>query len=262
MILYPKQPKKKKRKIHKKSIIHDQSKKQCLLCMILDDDFNWKAVHDHHIFGGTANRTISEAEGMRCNLCIEKHHENGPEAVHRNRFNNVLLKTIGQQAYEQTHTREEFIARFGRSFTELEDENVNKVVLSGRLTRDPEVRYSAGETQLAIARFTLAVDRRFKRDGEATADFIRCISFGNMAEFAEKYFGQGMKITISGRIQTGSYTDNTGKKVYTTDVVIEEQEFAEKKKPETQKTAETRCETDPDGFMNIPEGLEEEMPFV
>ena len=99
----------------------------------------------------------------------------------------------------------------------------------GRLTRDPEVRYSAGESGTAIARYTLAVDRRFKRDGEATADFISCVSFGRTAEFAEKYFRQGLKIIVSGRIQTGSYTNRDGQKVYTTEVVVEEQEFAEGK---------------------------------
>ena len=104
---------------------------------------------------------------------------------------------------------------------------MNKVILMGRLTRDPEVRYSAGENSMAIARYTIAVDRRFKRDGEATADFIGCVAFGRQAEFAEKYFRQGIKIAISGRIQTGSYVNKDGVKVYTTDVVVEDQEFAE-----------------------------------
>lgn len=99
---------------------------------------------------------------------------------------------------------------------------MNKVILMGRLTRDPEVRYTQGDNSMAIARYTLAVDRRFKRDGEATADFISCVAFGKQAEFAEKYFRQGLKVIVSGRIQTGSYTNKEGKKVYTTDVVIEE----------------------------------------
>ena len=110
---------------------------------------------------------------------------------------------------------------------------MNKVILMGRLTRDPEVRYSAGENALAIARYTLAVDRRFRRDGEATADFISCVVFGRGAEFAEKYFHQGIRIVVSGRIQTGSYTNRDGQKVYTTEVVVEEQEFAESKLPVT-----------------------------
>ena len=104
---------------------------------------------------------------------------------------------------------------------------MNKVVLMGRLTRDPDVRYSQGETPLAIARYTLAVDRRFKRNGEQDADFINCVAFGRTAEFAEKYLKQGTKMVVSGRIQTGSYTNRDGVKVYTTEVVIEEQDFAE-----------------------------------
>lgn len=102
---------------------------------------------------------------------------------------------------------------------------MNKVVLMGRLTRDPDVRYSQGETPLAIARYTLAVDRRFKRNGEQDADFINCVAFGRTAEFAEKYLKQGTKMVVSGRIQTGSYTNRDGVKVYTTEVVIEEQDL-------------------------------------
>ena len=117
---------------------------------------------------------------------------------------------------------------------------MNKVILMGRLTRDPEVRYSAGESGTAIARYTLAVDRRFKRDGEATADFISCVSFGRTAEFAEKYFRQGLKVLVSGRIQTGSYTNNSGQKVYTTDVVVEEQEFAEGKNSSQQGAGQSQ----------------------
>lgn len=139
---------------------------------------------------------------------------------------------------------------------------MNKVILMGRLTRDPEVRYSAGENPLAIARYTLAVDRRFKRDGEPTADFISCIGFGRPAEFAEKYFRQGMRVVVSGHIQTGSYTNRDGQKVYTTEVVIEEQEFAESKRTGgTQPRPEESAPVDADGFMNIPEGIDEELPF-
>ena len=96
---------------------------------------------------------------------------------------------------------------------------MNKVILMGRLTRDPDIRYSQGENSMAIARYSLAVDRRFKRDGEATADFINCVAFGRSAEFAEKYLRKGIKIAVTGRIQTGSYTNKDGVKVYTTDVV-------------------------------------------
>lgn len=112
---------------------------------------------------------------------------------------------------------------------EKKGKTMNKVILMGRLTRDPDVRYTQGENPMAIARYTLAVDRRFKREGEATADFISCVAFGKQAEFAEKYFRQGIRIVITGRIQTGSYTNRDGNKVYTTDVVVEEQEFAESK---------------------------------
>lgn len=146
---------------------------------------------------------------------------------------------------------------------------MNKVILMGRLTRDPEVRYSQAENPLAIARFTLAVDRRFKRDGEASADFINCVVFGKSAEFTEKYFRQGMRITISGRIQTGSYTNKDGVKVYTTEVVVEEQEFAESKAASDanrgsfqNNTSMPAPNTDAgDGFMNIPDGIDEELPF-
>lgn len=138
---------------------------------------------------------------------------------------------------------------------------MNKVILMGRLTRDPEVRYASGDN-LAIARYTLAVDRRFRRDGEATADFINCVTFGRAAEFAEKYLRQGTKIAVSGRIQTGSYTNRDGHKVYTTEVVVDEQEFAEGKNAGSDSSRpQPAPETDPDGFMNIPEGIEEEMPF-
>ena len=139
---------------------------------------------------------------------------------------------------------------------------MNKVILMGRLTRDPEVRYSQGENSTAIARYTLAVDRRFKRDGDQTADFINCIAFGKSAEFAEKYFHKGTKVVVTGRIQTGSYTNKDGQKVYTTDVVVEDQEFAESKATSQQNQQNNSTPaTDSDGFMNIPDGIDEEMPF-
>ena len=150
---------------------------------------------------------------------------------------------------------------------------MNKVILMGRLTRDPEVRYSqGGDNPLAIARFTLAVDRRFKRDGEASADFISCVAFGRQAEHAERYYRQGLKIAITGRIQTGSYTNRDGVKVYTTDIVVEEQEFAESKAVSDANAGGYRSAPTPapapapvsdagDGFMNIPDGIDEELPF-
>ncbi len=190
---------------------------------------------------------------------------------------------------------------------------MNKVILMGRLTRDPEVRYTQGDNSMAIARYTLAVDRRFKKEGEATADFISCVAFGKAGEFAEKYFRQGLKVIASGRIQTGSYTNKEGKKVYTadfiscvafgkagefaekyfrqglkviasgriqtgsytnkegkkvytTDVVIEEQDFAESKGAAKESNqgntpAAGQPTEDADGFMNIPDGIDEELPF-
>ena len=146
---------------------------------------------------------------------------------------------------------------------------MNKVILMGRLTRDPEVRYSAGENSMAIARYTIAVDRRFKRDGEATADFISCLCFGKAAEFAEKYFHQGTKIVAEGRIQTGSYQDKDGKTVYTTEVVVENQEFAESKAASDNNAgfAQAPAASAPtapagDGFMNIPDNVDDSgLPF-
>lgn len=148
---------------------------------------------------------------------------------------------------------------------------MNNVVLMGRLTRDPDVRYSQSEQPMAIARYTLAVDRRFKRDGEQTADFISCVSFGRTGEFVEKYLRQGTKVVIRGRIQTGSYTNRDGQKVYTTDVVAEDVEFAESKNSSQnsggnggfQSFDHNPAPSAPagDGFMNIPDGIEEELPF-
>ena len=145
---------------------------------------------------------------------------------------------------------------------------MNKVILMGRLTRDPDVRYSQNDTSMAIARYTLAVDRRGRRqDGDGqTADFIGCIAFGKSAEFAEKYLRQGTKIVISGRIQTGSYTNREGQKVYTTDVVIEEQEFAESKTTNDQHSSRASYQaqapqTGDDGFMSVPDELDEDLPF-
>ncbi|MCR4990426.1 MAG: single-stranded DNA-binding protein [Lachnospiraceae bacterium] len=146
---------------------------------------------------------------------------------------------------------------------------MNKVILLGRLTRDPEVRYSQGDNSMAIARYTLAVDRRFNRNNdEQTADFINCVAFGRNGEFAEKYLRKGTKICAEGRIQTGSYTNKDGQKVYTTEVVVENQEFAESKGSQgSSDSFSSGSDSVPepsgagDGFMNIPEGIEEELPF-
>ena len=153
---------------------------------------------------------------------------------------------------------------------------MNRVILMGRLTRDPEVRYSQGERSMAIARYTLAVDRRGRRGQDSsaeqqTADFINCVAFDRAAEFAEKYFRQGLKVIVTGRIQTGSYTNKDGQKVYTTDVVVEDQEFAESKAVSDANAGGFRAAAPTpapapasdagDGFMNIPDGIDEELPF-
>ncbi len=145
---------------------------------------------------------------------------------------------------------------------------MNKVILMGRLTRDPDVRYSQGENSMAIARYTLAVDRRFNRGGEENnTDFINIVAFGKAGEFAEKYLHKGTKVLVTGRIQTGSYTNKDGQKVYTTDVVAEDQEFAESKNASsgeggsgnyTRSSAPVAADGD---FMSIPEGIVEELPF-
>lgn len=134
---------------------------------------------------------------------------------------------------------------------------MNKVILMGRLTRDPEVRYTQGDEPVAIARYNLAVDRKYKKEGEQTADFISCVAFGKNGQFAEKYFHKGMKIAITGRIQTGSYTNQKGDKVYTTDIVVEEHYFAESK-----GDSQTKAQPEPDtGFVAVPDGIENDLPF-
>lgn len=143
---------------------------------------------------------------------------------------------------------------------------MNRVILIGRLTRDPDVRYSQGEQSTAVARFTLAADRRFKRDGDQqTADFISCVAFGKTGEIIEKYCKQGTKIAVEGRIQTGSYTKQDGTKVYTTDVVVENIEFAEsraKSESNENNNVDSEISTDEKGFMNLPEDFNDEgLPF-
>ena len=143
---------------------------------------------------------------------------------------------------------------------------MNKVILMGRLTRDPEVRYTTGADMMAVARYSLAVKRRSRRGSDEQTDFINCIVFGKPAEFAEKYLHRGSKILVTGRIQTGSYTNKDGQKVYTTDVVVEEQEFAESKNASGGTGSAPASNPSPssasgDGFMDIPDGIDEELPF-
>ena len=134
---------------------------------------------------------------------------------------------------------------------------MNKVIEIGRLTKDPDIRYSQGANTTCVARYTLAVDRKFKQEGQPNADFINCIAFGKLAEFAEKYLHKGVKIAVTGRIQTGSYTNKDGQKVYTTDVVVEEQEFCESKKI----NEGIRPSAPDDSFLSIPDGIEDSLPF-
>ena len=138
---------------------------------------------------------------------------------------------------------------------------MNKIILMGRLTKDPEIRYSQGNNSMAVARYTLAVDRKFKRDGEPAADFINCIAFGKNGEFAEKYLHKGIKILVEGRWQSGSYTNRDGQKVYTNDCVVESCEFAEGKNANQSERPQPAPQTDSDGFMSIPDGIDEELPF-
>lgn len=145
---------------------------------------------------------------------------------------------------------------------------MNKVILMGRLTRDPEVRYSQSDPSTAIARYTMAVDRRFTRNENGqNADFISCVAFGKSGEFAEKYFHRGLKVVVTGHIQTGSYTNREGQKVYTTDIVVEDQEFTESKSAQQtggvpqQKNGQPDNIADEGGFMDIPDSLDEDLPF-
>lgn len=147
---------------------------------------------------------------------------------------------------------------------------MNKVILMGRLTRDPDIRYTQGQEPYCIARFNMAVDRGIRRDqgnNQQTADFPNCIAFRKTAEFIEKYCQKGTKLVVEGRLQTGSYTNREGVKIYTTDVLVSHAEFAESKAASQKSTEpdlsapETANNEDPDGFMDIPDGIDEELPF-
>lgn len=132
----------------------------------------------------------------------------------------------------------------------------------GRLTADPDTRYTSGDNPICVSRYTLAVDRSYKRQGEPDADFIRCVAFGKQGEFAEKYLSKGMKVGVTGRIQTGSYKDRDGRTVYTTDVVVNEHTFCERKGEQARPVETPSAPTDEDGFMSIPDGIDGELPFV
>ena len=142
---------------------------------------------------------------------------------------------------------------------------MNKVILMGRLTRDPEVRYSQGDSQMTIARFSLAVDRRFKKQGDTvTADFFNCTAFGKQGEFVEKYLKQGIKILLTGHIQNDNYTNKEGQKVYAIQIIVEELEFAESKSSQgsNDNSQPNQGEADADGFINIPDSIDSTLPFA
>ena len=147
---------------------------------------------------------------------------------------------------------------------------MNKVIMMGRLTRDPEVRYSQGQNPTAVARFSIAVDRRFKREGEPDADFFNCTAFGKQGEFVEKYLHKGVKVVITGRLQNDNYTNKEGQQVYAVRIMVEEIEFAESKnasagnaggQPQGGYQQPANNAGAGDGFMNIPDGIDEELPF-
>ena len=143
---------------------------------------------------------------------------------------------------------------------------MNKVILLGNLTRDPEIRYSQGEKQMAVARFSLAVNRRFANDGETNADFFNCTAFGKTAEFVKKYFRQGSRMSLVGRIENNNYTNKNGEKVYSVQIMVEEVEFAERKSSQSNNQTQNQNQTaqangEDDDFMNIPDGIEDGLPF-
>lgn len=226
-----------------KSILHDKKRRQCFVCMMNGDDSTKDVLQEHHVYTGIRKNAADRA-GLMIYLCPECHIYK----VHGSGFLVKYIKEVVQIAYEQLYSHEEFMARIGKSYKE---EEMNKVILIGRLTRDPEIRYTS--EQMAIARYTLAVDRRSHTEGGPTADFIGCVAFGKIGEFAEKYLHKGTKIAVTGRIQTGSYTNKDGQKVYTTEVVIESHEFAESARGGNNPAPE-------DGFMNI-DGIDDEIPF-
>lgn len=138
---------------------------------------------------------------------------------------------------------------------------MNKVILMGNLTRDPEIRYTQGEKSMAIARFSLAINRRFYREGETNVDFFNCTAFGKQAEFVEKYFRQGSRMLLVGRIQNDNYTNKNGEKVYSVQIMADEIEFAERKQAGGNNNSEPEQKQDDDDFMEIPENIESELPF-
>lgn len=213
-------------------------------------------LEEHHIFYGRKQRQMAEKQGLKVHLC-QLCHGKGREGVHGgNTGLNMWLKEIAQAAFEETHTREEFMALFGKNYIGVK--KMNQVILMGRLTRDPELRYINQDNPRPVANYTLAVDRKGKAGGDSqNADFIKVAAFDRAAEFADRYFRKGMRVLVSGRIVTGSYTGKNGQKVYTTEVYATDQEFADSKGAAVPK------EPEPEGvgFMKISDGVESDLPF-
>ena len=218
-------------------------------------------LEEHHIFYGShCERAASEHYGLKVLLCVG-HHRTGRKAVHKNPESREYLCRIAQKEFERLYGHESYMGTFSRNYLEEKEWNMNKAFLMGRLTRDPEIRYTQGNEPMCIAKYTLAVDRRRKGEGGPTADFIACTSFGKAGEFIEKYCRKGTKLTISGRIQTGSY-EKDGVKHYTTEVVTEEIEFSESKRTDaTSQQDQSSQAAGDEGFMRVSDELDEDLPF-
>lgn len=241
-----------------RSVLQDRNDRECYLCK-RGFPGGFGGLEEHHIFYGAGQRELSEHYGLKVLLC-RGHHREGPEAVHKNAGNREYLCRIAQEAFEDWYGHENYRKTFGKNYLEEKEWKMNKVILMGRLTKDPNIRYTQGETPMCVAKYTIAVNRRAA--GKDQADFIGCTSFGKAGEFVEKYLKKGSKIIITGRIQTGSYTDQEGTKRYTTEVVTEEIEFAESKAVATsQRGGEDDSDTGDNGFMTVTEEDEEGLPF-
>lgn len=240
-----------------RSILQDREDRECYLCARYFPNGSGP-LEEHHIFYGEGQRKLSEHYGLKVLLCIG-HHKTGPDAVHKSRETREYLCRIAQKAFEAEYGHENFMKTFGMNYLPEKEWKMNKVALMGRLTRDPEIRYTKGQEPMCVAKYTLAVDRRRGKDGQQSADFIGITSFGKAGEFIEKYCHKGTKLAITGRIQTGHYTDQNGNTKYTTDVITEEIEFAESKKAVA--TSQQAADVDDDGFMKVDDTIDEDLPF-
>ena len=242
-----------------RSVLQDRNDRECYLCK-RGFPGGFGGLEEHHIFYGAGQRELSEHFGLKVLLC-RGHHREGPEAAHKNRQTREYLCRIAQEAFEDWYGHENFINTFTKNYLEEKEWKMNKVELMGRLTRDPEIRYTQGENPMCVAKYTLAVNRR-AANGKDQADYIPCTSFGKAGEFAEKYLKKGTKIAVIGQIRTGSYTDKEGTKRYTTEVVTEDIEFAESKRAASHQGDDDDGSAAGDsGFMTVTEEDEEGLPF-